>query len=153
VRTVHNVQHADTVEDMGRNVPRIYTAMYNKKAEFQPHMIEVKGNINNQTIAILIDSGSSHSYLDRKMVDIFHLPRRNIGKSWLVHLATRTNRKINEMVKACPMDMNGLSTRENLNIIPLGSYDCLICMDWLDQHNVVLDCYNMKFLSWMRKGT
>jgi hypothetical protein len=24
----------------------------------------------------------------------------------------------------------------------LGSYDCLIGMDWLHQHHVVLDCYN-----------
>ena len=43
------------------------------------------------------------------------------------------------------MDMNGLSTREDLNIIPLGSYDCLISMDWLDQHHVVLDYYNKDF--------
>jgi hypothetical protein len=25
------------------------------------------------------------------------------------------------------------------------SYDCLICMDWLDTHQVVLDCYNKDF--------
>jgi hypothetical protein len=40
------------------------------------------------------------------------------------------------------MDMNGLSTREDLNIIPLGSYDFLIGMDWLDQHHAILECYN-----------
>jgi hypothetical protein len=49
------------------------------------------------------------------------------------------------MVKACPMDMNGLSTKADLNIIPLGSYDCLIGMDWLDQHHVVLGYYNKAF--------
>jgi hypothetical protein len=43
------------------------------------------------------------------------------------------------------MDMNGLCTREDLNIIPLGSYDYLIGMDWLDQHHVVLDYYNKEF--------
>jgi hypothetical protein len=54
-------------------------------------------------------------------------------------------RRINELVKDCPMDMNGLSTKEYLNIIPLGSYDFLIGMDWLDKHHVVLDCYNKEF--------
>jgi hypothetical protein len=29
-----------------------------------------------------------------------------------------------------------------VNIIPLGSYDCLIGMDWLEKHHVILDCYN-----------
>jgi hypothetical protein len=34
VSTAHSVQQAVTIEDMGRNVPRIYTAMDNKKFEF-----------------------------------------------------------------------------------------------------------------------
>jgi hypothetical protein len=145
VRIVHNVQQDDTVEDMGRNVPRIYASLYNKQDEFQSHMIEVEGKINNQTIVILIDSGASHSYLDPKMVEIFQLPRKNLGKYWLVQLATRAKRKINEMVKACPMNMNGLCTRVDLNIIPLGSYDFIIGMDWLDQHHDVIDYYNKLF--------
>ena len=39
VNIFHNVQQAETVEDMGRNVPRIYAALDNKKAEYQSHMI------------------------------------------------------------------------------------------------------------------
>jgi hypothetical protein len=50
-----------------------------------------------------------------------------------------SKRNIDELVKDFPMDMNGLSTKENLNIIPLGSYDCLIIIDWLDKKHVVLD--------------
>jgi hypothetical protein len=41
--------------------------------------------------------------------------------------------------------MNGLSTKVDLNILPLGSHDCLIGMDWLDQHHVILDCHNKAF--------
>ena len=37
--------------------------------------------------------------------------------------------------------MNGLNTKVDVNIIPLGSYFCLIGMDWLEKHHVVLDCY------------
>jgi hypothetical protein len=57
-RNGHNVQKAATIEDMGRNVPRIYTALDNKQAKFQSHMIKVEGNINDQPIAILIDLGA-----------------------------------------------------------------------------------------------
>jgi hypothetical protein len=108
-------------------------------------VIEVEGMINNQTIAILIDLGASHSYIDPKMVEIFMLPRSKHGKSWLVKLATEAKRKVNEMVKSCSVDMNGLSTKEDLNIFPLGSYDCLIGMYWLDQHHVVLDYHTKEF--------
>jgi hypothetical protein len=103
-------------------------------------MIELEGMINNQTIAILIDSGASHSYIDLKMVKSIHFPRSKHGKSWLVQLARVAKRKINEMVKSCIMDMNGLNTMANSNILPLGSYDFLIGMDWLDQHHAILDC-------------
>jgi hypothetical protein len=49
------------------------------------------------------------------------------------------------MVKACNVEMNGLCTKNNLNMIPLGLYDFLISMDWLDQHHVVLNCQNKAF--------
>jgi type III secretory pathway component EscV len=55
VRIVHNVQRDEIVEDMGINVPRIYVSLDNNQVEYESHMIEVEGMINNQTIAILID--------------------------------------------------------------------------------------------------
>ena len=48
--------------------------------------------------------------------------------------------------------MNGLNTIAYLNIIPLGSYDVLIRMDWLDTHHAVLDCYNKTFTCLNEKG-
>jgi hypothetical protein len=99
VRTAHNLQQDETMEDMGINVPRIYAALDNKKVEYQSHMIEVGGMINNQTIVILVDSRASHSYIDPKMVESLHFPRRKHGKYWLVQMVTRAKRKVNEMVK------------------------------------------------------
>jgi hypothetical protein len=108
-------------------------------------MIEVEGMINNHVVAILIDSGATHSYIDLNMVEILNFPRNKHGKSWLMQLAIEAKRKVNEMVKSCPMDMNGLKTKENLNILPLGSYDCLIGMDCLDQHHAIIDYHNKAF--------
>jgi hypothetical protein len=56
------------------------------------------------------------------------------------------------MVKACPLEMNGLCTKDDLNSIPLGSYDCLIGMNWLDEHHIVLDCYTKAFTCLDEKG-
>jgi hypothetical protein len=145
LRIVHNVQQADAVEDMSINVPRIYAVIENKQDGFQSHMIEVEGKINNQTISILIDLGSIHSYIDPKMVERLHLPRNKLGKSWLVKLAIEAKRKNNEIVKECLRYMNGKSIMEYLNITPLGSYDCIIGMDWLEQYHSVLDYYNKTF--------
>jgi hypothetical protein len=144
-RTVHTVRQAETVEDMGSRMPRIYAALDNKQAEFQSHMIEVEGMINNRPLVILIDSGASHSYVDPRVVESLHLMKSKHEKSWLVQLATGTKRKVTELVKYCSVDMKGVSTKAELNILPLGSYDCLIGMDWLDQHHALLDCRNKRF--------
>jgi hypothetical protein len=108
-------------------------------------MIEVEGMINNQPFIILIDSGASHSYIDPRVVESLHLSRTKHEKYWLVQLVIGTKRKFIELVKSCPVDMKGLSTKAELNILSLCSYDCLIGMDWLDQHHAILDCQNKAF--------
>jgi hypothetical protein len=48
--------------------------------------------------------------------------------------------------------MKGMSTKAELNILPLGSYDFLIGMDWLDQHHALLDCRNKRFTCLNEEG-
>jgi hypothetical protein len=79
------------------------------------------------------------------VVEGFHLSRSKHEKSWLVQLATRTKRKVIELVKSCPVDMKGLSMKAELNILPLGSCDCLIGMDWLDRHHALLEYRKKEF--------
>ena len=69
----------------------------------------------------------------------------NHRKSWLVQLATGTKRKVSEVVEKCPLEMDGLFTYVDLNVLPLGSYVILIGMDWLEAHRVNLDCYRNTF--------
>jgi hypothetical protein len=78
-------------------------------------------------------------------VDSLHLGKSNIGKLISVQLATGTKRRIHDMVRGCSITLNGVNTSAGINIIPLGSYDILIGMDWLDEHHVVLDCHNKTF--------
>jgi hypothetical protein len=75
----------------------------------------------------------------------FIFPRSKHEKYWLVQLATGAKRKVVELAKSCPVGMNGLITKAYLNILPLGSYDCLIGMDWLDQHHAILDYHKKEF--------
>lgn len=56
-----------------------------------------------------------------------------------------TKRKVSEMVERRPLELNGLFPWENLNIFPLGSYDVLISMNWLESYDIKLDCYNKAF--------
>jgi hypothetical protein len=63
VRVVNHVQQEEIMEYKGKRVLRIYAALDNKQVEFQSHMIEFEGMINNHALTILIDSRASHSYI------------------------------------------------------------------------------------------
>jgi predicted aspartyl protease len=102
-------------------------------------------SVINQLVAILIDSGASNCYIDPKIVDRLHLEKSKHGKASLVQLATGTKRRIHDMVRSCSISINGVNTSVDLNIIPLGSYDIMIGMDWLEKHHVVLDCHKKTF--------
>ena len=80
------------------------------------------------------------------------LNKSNHRRSWLVQLATGTKKKINEVIIKCPLVMDGLVTYADLNGLPLGSYDILIGMDWLEAHKIKLDCYNKTFECIDEKG-
>ena len=42
--------------------------------------------------------------------------------------------------------MDQFETVVKLNVLPLGSYDLLIGMDWLEQHRLILNCYDKTFM-------
>jgi hypothetical protein len=90
MRIVHNIQEADTVDDMGRSTLRIYVALDNKEVDYRSHMIEVEGKIDNRPISILIDYGVSCSYIDPKIIERFKLKRCKHEKYWLVQLSIET---------------------------------------------------------------
>ena len=93
-------------------------------------MVEIEGKILNTSVSILIDVDACHIYVAPKIIDICKLIKVKHDKPWLVQLATCTKWEVSKIVKGCEV---------NLNILPLGSYDILIDIDWLEKHHVMLD--------------
>ena len=62
-RPTYNIQEAGTVGQVARVVPRIYAALEDRQEDHQSTMVEVAGKIVEQSISILIDPSSTHSYL------------------------------------------------------------------------------------------
>jgi hypothetical protein len=47
MRTMHNIQEANTLVHMGKNMPLIYASLDNRQENYQSHMIEVESKIDN----------------------------------------------------------------------------------------------------------
>lgn len=84
------------------------------------------------SLFILIDLGSTDSYVTPKIVEGCGLRKKKHDKSWLVQLATRTKRKVREVVSEFRIEINGVPIVVDLNILPMGSYNSIIRMDWIE---------------------
>jgi hypothetical protein len=139
---IYNIQEATTVNDVARSVPQIYAALDNNQDDHQASVVEIEGMIFNHLVSVLIDPSSNLSYISPRAVDKCKLQPQKQTKPWLVQLATGTKRKVVEVILACQLMLGEFPTQATLNVLPLGSYDLLIGMDWLAAHKSKLDCYH-----------
>ena len=70
-KQVHKIQEIEIVGQLARMVPRIYAALEDLQEDYQSIVVEVEGNIAKQSISILIEPGSTHSYFSPKIVESF----------------------------------------------------------------------------------
>jgi hypothetical protein len=122
-------------------MPQIYVALDNRQADHQASVVEMEGMISNHHVSISVDHDSNLSYVSPQTIEKCKLKQFKHVKSWLVQLVTGTKRKVTEVIPACQFVISGFPTQANLNILPLGLYDLLIGMDWLDAHKTKLDFY------------
>eukprot|EP00253_Pinus_taeda_P028202 PITA_28202 len=137
---ISQIHEASTVGDVGRSMPRINAALDDRQAEYQPTMVEFEGKIFNLSISVLIDPGATLSYISPKIVEQCKLQPEKFRNPWLVQLAIGTKRRVMAKVKSCPIVIAGQPIVADLNVLPLGSYDVLIGMDWLEKHWDLVNC-------------
>ena len=98
-RLAYNIQEVEIVGQVSRVVPRIYAALEDRQAVHQSIVVEVAGKIVEQPVSILIELGSTHSYITLRVVEMCAFNKVKHRKYWLVQLATGTKRKVSELVE------------------------------------------------------
>ena len=100
-------------------------------------MIEIEGNIFYKSISILIDSDSNLGYVSPNLLKASKMKKNEFKQLWLVQLGTCTKGKVTSFIPNYEFFTNDLVTKVDLNYLPLGSYDLLIGMDWLEKQRVI----------------
>ena len=107
--------------------------------------MEIKGIVSNHAISIFIDPGATLSYISPRTVELCKLAREKHVRPWWVQFAIEEKRKVTDCVSNCEIQLQDHKTEIDLNILPLGSYNMIIGMDWLEKNKVVLNCYEKTF--------
>nr|GEW61024.1 putative reverse transcriptase domain-containing protein [Tanacetum cinerariifolium] len=125
-------------EEVGEAHGRAYAI---KDAEPQgPNMVTGTFLLNNRYAFVLFDSGFDRSFMDTRFSDMLDIDPIKIGASYEVHLADRRVASMNTILKGCTLNLVNRIFEIDLMPIELGTFDVIIGMDWLVNHDVVIVC-------------
>lgn len=108
-------------------------------------MDKYKNNVGSISVGdvaayTLFDSGATHSFVSPKLVKCWHFKGKVRNKEWKVETAGDEPMKSSRTFKDVPIIIEGVVLLGNLVEMKLGRYDVILGMDWLKQHDALLDC-------------
>jgi hypothetical protein len=118
----------------------------NLQAENQSTVLEMTGIVADQTLSILIDPGATECFISGASLKRIKVKAVEQDEFSFMEMASGAKQKVGGKVTGCALNLGDFVTRVNLYVTILGSYDIVVGMDWLESHEVILNC-KMKQLS------
>nr|GEZ77480.1 putative reverse transcriptase domain-containing protein [Tanacetum cinerariifolium]GEZ78116.1 putative reverse transcriptase domain-containing protein [Tanacetum cinerariifolium] len=102
----------------------------------------VKGTflLNNHYAFILFDSCADRSFVSSNFSTLLDITLDNLDVSYAVELADGRIYKTDTILTGCTLGLLGHPFNVDLMPVELGSFDVIIGMDWLPNHNAVIVC-------------
>ncbi|KAA3470616.1 DNA/RNA polymerases superfamily protein [Gossypium australe] len=105
-----------------------------------PDVISSTCSLLNTDITTLIDPGSTHSYICKNLVSVKNLPVK--FTEFVVKVSNPLGQcvMVDKICKNCPLMVKGYCFLADLMLFPFDEFDVILGMDWLTQHNAVVNC-------------
>ncbi|KAA3477804.1 RVP_2 domain-containing protein [Gossypium australe] len=91
-------------------------------------------------IIALIDPGSTHSCICTNLVSVKNLPVELTKFVVKVSNPLGQYDMVDKLCKNCPLMVKGYCFSVDLMLLPFDEFDVILGMDWLTQHDAVLNC-------------
>jgi hypothetical protein len=120
---------------------RVYT-LSGKKASESDNFIQCECLINNDSVILLFDSGTTYSFISYDCIDRFNLPILKHPFKLTVSTLAEGHVSTSSLCTPCFLVYQGRTFCVDLFCLPLSNIDIILGMDWTSFHNVVLNCAN-----------
>ena len=111
-----------------------------------PRTMQFKGSLLGRDVVILVDSGSSHSFLSSSIAT--GLPNlRPLPKPMTVRVADGGSVLCSAKVSCAEWLVQGYTFHSTLRILQLGYYDMIVGMDWLEAFSPMRVDWQHKWMS------
>jgi hypothetical protein len=113
--------------------------------------MRVRALVGNQVFLILIDSGSSHSFVISSFVNRLNLPITALSPL-TVKVANGDTLISDAVVKHMQWWTAGHTFTHDMRVLDLSAYDAILGFDWLKSHSPMLCDWNAKSLTFQDMG-
>jgi hypothetical protein len=113
--------------------------------------IHLMALINNQVLSILVDSGSSRTFLNESMVHKLQIVTRPF-QPMSVKVAIGQQIQTNKEVPALTWWIQGYTFSTSARILELGANDLILGMDWLEDHSPMQCDWLQKRISFLHEN-
>lgn len=142
-----DVQGCELVEDLDEvdmtpaqsEIPEI--SLHAIAGSLSPRTMRIHGKVLNCSVVILVDTGSTHNFLDPMIAKKVGL-EVNAGKQIEVRVANGERMRSEGMVEQLQFHMQGNMFNTDFFLLPLGGCDLVVGMQWLRTLGPVLWDFN-----------
>uniref|UniRef100_A0ACD5Y7R2 Uncharacterized protein n=1 Tax=Avena sativa TaxID=4498 RepID=A0ACD5Y7R2_AVESA len=113
--------------------------------------LRLRALIGNQVLLILVDSGSTDSFLNANMLDRIQC-KVSKTEPIAVKLADGKFMQCDQMVNDLGWWCQGETFITNMRVLELGAYDEILGMDWLQQHSPMVTDWQNHCLAFQHKN-
>jgi hypothetical protein len=113
--------------------------------------LRLRALVGNQVMLILVDSGSSNSFINANMLNRIQCEVKD-APSIPVKVANGQYMYTNKIVPALTWWSHGATFTTPMRVLDLGGYDAILGIDWLKLHSPMVTDWEKKFLSFPYRG-
>lgn len=120
------VQHINLVQE---ELPQMSLSAITSKAAY--YTLKVQGKYGKRPLLILVDSGSTHNFLDSNVAKELNV-NSEIVPTFQVSLADGKQIQGGEVCKSFNWEMQGQQSCDDTFLLPLTDYDLILGIQWLE---------------------
>nr|GEV26582.1 putative reverse transcriptase domain-containing protein [Tanacetum cinerariifolium] len=96
--------------------------------------------LNNRYAKILFDTGVDRSFVSTTFSALINITLTTLENHYDVELADEKIIRVNTIIRGCTLNFMNHPYNIDLMLVPLGSFDIIIGMDWLKKYHGVIIC-------------
>nr|GEW45186.1 hypothetical protein [Tanacetum cinerariifolium] len=97
--------------------------------------------LNDHYATTLFDSGADYNFVSSTFIPLLEIEPSELGFRYEIKIASAQLVEIDKVIKGCRLEIKGPVF--DIDLIPFrhGSFDVIICMDWLSNHKAKTICH------------